>query len=169
MRIEIASGPAAGRALEVDRALVLGRDDDCDVVLDDDKASRRHAILTPGSDGTIEVEDLGSTNGTYVDGRRVQGRVALRPGGTLTIGSFVAFVLYAQRFYRPISDLSEKFNMLQGAMASSERIFRLLDTPPLIETRRYPVSGTRYSVRYLRSTSPSTPACWSCLRTTLSP
>jgi ATP-binding cassette, subfamily B, multidrug efflux pump len=51
---------------------------------------------------------------------------------TLTIGSFVAFVLYAQRFYRPISDLSEKFNMLQGAMASSERIFKLLDTPPLI-------------------------------------
>jgi S1-C subfamily serine protease len=86
MRIEIASGPAAGRALEVDRSLVLGRDDDCDVVLDDDKASRRHAILTPGSDGTIEVEDLGSTNGTYVDGRRVQGRATLRPGGTLTIG-----------------------------------------------------------------------------------
>jgi ATP-binding cassette subfamily B multidrug efflux pump len=52
--------------------------------------------------------------------------------GTLTIGSFVAFVLYAQRFYRPISDLSEKFNMLQGAMASSERIFKLLDTPPRI-------------------------------------
>ena len=52
--------------------------------------------------------------------------------GTLTIGSFVAFVLYAQRFYRPISDLSEKFNILQAAMASSERIFRLLDTPPKI-------------------------------------
>ena len=52
--------------------------------------------------------------------------------GTLTIGSFVAFVLYAQRFYRPISDLSEKFNMLQGAMAASERIFKLLDTPAAI-------------------------------------
>lgn len=53
-------------------------------------------------------------------------------GGTLTVGSFVAFVLYSQRFYRPISDLSEKFNILQAAMASSERIFKLLDTPPLI-------------------------------------
>jgi ATP-binding cassette subfamily B protein len=49
-------------------------------------------------------------------------------GGTLSLGSFVAFVLYAQRFYRPISDLSEKFNILQAAMASSERIFKLLDT-----------------------------------------
>ena len=48
--------------------------------------------------------------------------------GTLTLGSFVAFILYSQRFYRPISDLSEKFNILQAAMASSERIFKLLDT-----------------------------------------
>jgi ATP-binding cassette subfamily B multidrug efflux pump len=60
--------------------------------------------------------------------------------GTLTIGSFVAFVLYAQRFYRPISDLSEKFNMLQGAMASSERIFRLLDTAPTISSPATPSS-----------------------------
>jgi ATP-binding cassette subfamily B protein len=49
--------------------------------------------------------------------------------GTLTVGSLVAFLLYSQRFFRPISDMSEKFNVLQAAMASSERIFRLLDTP----------------------------------------
>lgn len=49
--------------------------------------------------------------------------------GTLELGSLVAFVLYSQRFFRPISDLSEKFNILQSAMASSERIFALLDTP----------------------------------------
>ena len=49
--------------------------------------------------------------------------------GSLTLGSLVAFFQYSQRFFRPISDLSEKFNVLQGAMASSERIFALLDTP----------------------------------------
>ncbi len=48
--------------------------------------------------------------------------------GTLTLGSLVAFLQYSQRFFRPISDLSEKFNILQAAMASSERIFGLLDT-----------------------------------------
>jgi ATP-binding cassette subfamily B multidrug efflux pump len=48
--------------------------------------------------------------------------------GTLTLGSLVAFLLYSQRFFRPISDMSEKFNVLQAAMASSERIFSLLDT-----------------------------------------
>ncbi len=52
--------------------------------------------------------------------------------GTLELGSLVAFVLYSQRFFRPIQDLSEKFNVLQSAMASSERIFGLLDTPVAI-------------------------------------
>ena len=51
---------------------------------------------------------------------------------TVTLGTLVAFIQYAQRFFRPIQDLSEKFNILQGAMASSERIFQLLDTPATI-------------------------------------
>ena len=52
--------------------------------------------------------------------------------GALTVGVLAAFIQYARRFFRPIQDLSEKYNLLQGAMASSERIFRLLDRP--IET-----------------------------------
>jgi ATP-binding cassette subfamily B multidrug efflux pump len=49
--------------------------------------------------------------------------------GTTTLGVLVAFIQYAQRFFRPIQDLSEKYNILQSAMASSERIFKLLDAP----------------------------------------
>lgn len=52
--------------------------------------------------------------------------------GAMTFGALVAFIQYAQRFYRPISDLSEKYNILQSAMASSERIFGLLDRRPAI-------------------------------------
>jgi ATP-binding cassette subfamily B protein len=48
--------------------------------------------------------------------------------GTLSIGALIAFFTYSQRFYEPISDLSEKYNILQAAMAASERIFKLLDT-----------------------------------------
>lgn len=51
---------------------------------------------------------------------------------TLTLGTMVAFLQYGQRFFRPISDMSEKFNLLQAAMASSERLFGLLDTPVVI-------------------------------------
>lgn len=49
-------------------------------------------------------------------------------GNLVTIGVLAAFIQYAQRFFRPIQDLSEKYNILQAAMASSERIFKLLDT-----------------------------------------
>jgi ATP-binding cassette subfamily B protein len=59
--------------------------------------------------------------------------------GALTLGSLVAFLQYSQRFFRPISDMSEKFNVLQAAMASSERIFTLLDTPRTIESPAAPV------------------------------
>jgi len=52
--------------------------------------------------------------------------------GTLEIGVLIAFMIYAQRFFRPIQDLSEKFNILQSAMAASERIFKLLDEPVTI-------------------------------------
>ncbi len=69
--------------------------------------------------------------------------------GTLTLGSLVAFILYAGRFFRPISDMSEKFNTLQAAMASSERIFQLLDTEVAVknpgqsqgESRQSPVAS----------------------------
>ncbi|MCZ6769136.1 MAG: ABC transporter ATP-binding protein [Acidobacteria bacterium] len=53
-------------------------------------------------------------------------------GEILTLGALVAFIQYSERFYKPISDLSEKFGILQSAMASSERIFKLLDTEPEI-------------------------------------
>jgi ATP-binding cassette, subfamily B, multidrug efflux pump len=49
--------------------------------------------------------------------------------GTFTLGVLISFIQYAQRFFRPIQDLSEKFNILQAAMAASERIFGLLDEP----------------------------------------
>src|SRR5450755_935326 len=50
-------------------------------------------------------------------------------GGGLSLGVLTAFTMYATRFFRPIQDLSEKFNILQSAMAASERIFKLLDEP----------------------------------------
>jgi ATP-binding cassette subfamily B multidrug efflux pump len=65
--------------------------------------------------------------------------------GAVSLGALIAFLQYAQRFYQPLSDLSEKYNILQGAMASSERIFQLLDTPPTIAS---PPEG--YAPRRLR-------------------
>jgi ATP-binding cassette, subfamily B, multidrug efflux pump len=54
--------------------------------------------------------------------------------GALTLGVLTAFTMFAQRFFRPIQDLSEKFNILQSAMAASERIFKLLDEPVSVDS-----------------------------------
>ncbi len=59
--------------------------------------------------------------------------------GALTLGILVAFFQYGLRFFRPIQDLSEKYNILQGAMAASERIFKLLDTQPHIVSPAHPL------------------------------
>ncbi|HXW60990.1 MAG TPA: ABC transporter ATP-binding protein [Candidatus Acidoferrales bacterium] len=61
---------------------------------------------------------------------------------TFTIGMLISFIQYAQRFFRPIQDLSEKFNILQAAMAASERIFSLLDEPVTIAS-----ASTRQTLR----------------------
>ena len=55
--------------------------------------------------------------------------------GAVSVGTAIAFIQYSQRFFRPIQDLSDKYNILQSAMASSERIFKLLDTPVTITDR----------------------------------
>ncbi len=63
-------------------------------------------------------------------------------GGALSVGVLVAFFQYGMRFFRPIQDLSEKYNILQSAMAASERVFKLLDTQPRVispvEPRAFP-------------------------------
>ncbi len=71
-------------------------------------------------------------------------------GGALTLGALVAFIQYADRFYRPIRDLSEKYNILQAAMASSERIFKLLDTNTGIELPSQPakIEGLKGSIEF---------------------
>jgi ATP-binding cassette subfamily B protein len=62
-------------------------------------------------------------------------------GGGLTLGVVVAFLQYGLRFFRPIQDLSEKYNILQAAMASSERIFKLLDTEATVLPPAVPLHG----------------------------
>ena len=68
----------------------------------------------------------------------------------LTLGALVAFVQYSQRFFRPISDMSEKFNVMQAAMASSERIFKLLDEPVILESPAQPKARPAPALGHIR-------------------
>lgn len=83
-KLQLVSGPAVGQELEIDRDLVIGRED-ADVVIPDDEISRRHVILRPVERG-VEVEDLGSTNGTYLDRGKVSGPTPVPLGVPIRIG-----------------------------------------------------------------------------------
>jgi ATP-binding cassette subfamily B multidrug efflux pump len=61
--------------------------------------------------------------------------------GAVTIGVLAMFIQYSQRFWRPIQDMSDKYNILQAAMAACERIFKLLDTAPEIVSPAHPLAG----------------------------
>jgi hypothetical protein len=84
MKLAFLSGPRAGEELEVDKALVIGREK-TDVEIEDPGVSRQHATFRPTGDG-LEVEDMGSTNGTYVNGDKITGTKQLEPGDFVTIG-----------------------------------------------------------------------------------
>lgn len=82
-------GPLRGRRLTLrNQPITIGRDSDSGLVLHDDYVSSYHARLSPSGSGWV-LEDLGSTNGTYVGGRRISGSVPLRPGIPVKIGSTV--------------------------------------------------------------------------------
>ena len=77
-----------GREFEVNDVVVLGRSDETDVVLDDPYASEFHMRLVSQENG-IMLHDLGSTNGTYVNGRRVSAPTELKRGDTIQVGKTV--------------------------------------------------------------------------------
>lgn len=71
--------------------IVIGRDLDCDVVIKDVKASRKHCKLVRGKEGFV-LEDLGSKNGTYVDGKKISSPTAIRPDQAFKIGDTLFYI-----------------------------------------------------------------------------
>src|SRR5919107_679334 len=96
MWLEVLSGDDAGRVIEVtataERPFVLGRVEGSDLVVRDARASRRHVALTPRPQGGLLLRDLGSANGTLLDGEPVR-EAMLRGGETLQLGEVRIAVL----------------------------------------------------------------------------
>ena len=86
-KLQLTSGPAAGQELELEQELVIGREN-ADLVLPDEEMSRRHVALRPVVQG-VEVEDLGSLNGTFVDGQRISAPVTIAIRGSIKVGTSV--------------------------------------------------------------------------------
>ena len=86
--VMIKSETQQGTELEVEDVTVLGRSSEADVLLDDPYASEFHMRLVAGENGMV-LHDLGSTNGTYINGRRVTAPTTLRRGDTIQVGKTV--------------------------------------------------------------------------------
>jgi hypothetical protein len=89
-KLRAISGPLAGQTIEVENELVIGRQD-TDVTIDDPELSGRHAVVRRHAN-RLQVEDLGSSNGTFVDGTRVQEPTLLGGGAEIRVGATVLVV-----------------------------------------------------------------------------
>jgi pSer/pThr/pTyr-binding forkhead associated (FHA) protein len=92
------------RSLEEVRELVFGRAPECEVVLTDRDASRRHARVVYGDDRRVVLEDLGSTNGTQVNGERLRGPRELRDNDVIELGGAVYRFLRARSLEKAMRD-----------------------------------------------------------------
>ena len=86
-KLVIKEGPLAGRTIELEGELLIGREG-VDVTIEDSELSRRHAAVRP-VEGGVEIEDLGSLNGTYVNGERIERVRRLVGGDSITVGRSV--------------------------------------------------------------------------------
>jgi uncharacterized membrane protein YdfJ with MMPL/SSD domain len=85
--VSVSAGPVTGRTIRVtDEPLLIGRAAEGEGNIDDPAVSRRHALLRVVADG-VAIEDLGSTNGTFINGRRIRGPAVARPGDVLWLGN----------------------------------------------------------------------------------
>ncbi len=98
-RVSVRSGPTAGQILNLEKAeIIIGRDINNDIVINDSEVSRRHARLFL-SEGNYVIEDLGSTNGTSVNGQRITGPYLLRPGELIMLGESITMLYEYQQNY----------------------------------------------------------------------
>jgi pSer/pThr/pTyr-binding forkhead associated (FHA) protein len=82
--VVVKTGPMAGRRVELGSELVIGRQD-TDIVFEDPEVSRRHAVLRRSGDSVV-IEDLNSTNGTFVNRERIRTPITVRPGDEVRVG-----------------------------------------------------------------------------------
>ncbi len=97
------AGPLNGMRWQLRRKLIIGRDSDCDLVVNDRQVSRRHASITPTPEGVF-LEDLGSKNGTHRNGKPFSGAVLLEDGDIIQIALAQQFVFMSSDATLPLDD-----------------------------------------------------------------
>lgn len=116
LTLEVVEGPDAGTTASLGGTVEIGRDPAADLPLRDEQASRRHARIRPQSDGAV-IEDLGSSNGTFVNSNELHGPAHVSAGDELLIGVSVIQV----RSARQVAAQRSAVRAVPPALAISER------------------------------------------------
>lgn len=139
-RLVLRSGPTPGKVFPLEKnELFIGRDLSNDVVINDPEISRRHTRLFQQS-GTYAVEDMGSTNGTSVNGQRLPGPALLQPGDVLTLGERVTLHFEAQ----PVAENIPQANGALGLDPQAEPAYPA-SYPPTYELPQAPQPRPAYT------------------------
>ncbi len=127
------SGPLEGQRWKIKSELILGRDPDCEIVIPLRQVSRRHTRIAPGEAGTT-IEDLGSKNGTYLNGRRLQDTAILEEGDEIQISLAQDFIYLSSDATMPLDELPLEFHRHRLRMDPGARRVWILNQeidPPL--------------------------------------
>lgn len=115
------AGPLNGNRWDVDQEMLIGRDDTCQVVIQDRQVSRYHARITVTADG-VSLEDLASKNGTYVNGTRIEEPVILQDGDLIQVSLIQHFVYLSSDSTMPLGPGIPLPEVLQAAALQSGRL-----------------------------------------------
>jgi pSer/pThr/pTyr-binding forkhead associated (FHA) protein len=114
-QLVVRSGPNPGKVFPIIKnEVIIGRDPACEVLIPDAEISRQHATVKLMPDGYV-VEDLGSTNGTIVSGKKLEGQHLLRPGEIIALGEHVSLVFEAQPSMDPDATMASGIPVAQPA------------------------------------------------------
>jgi len=97
-------GPLRGQNWALDSDQQIGRDTDCEIVINDRQVSRKHAVLMKREDNKIFIEDIGSKNGTFVNGDRITYPIALNEGDEIKIAAIQIFYYVSSDATIPLQD-----------------------------------------------------------------
>jgi pSer/pThr/pTyr-binding forkhead associated (FHA) protein len=117
-------GPLEGQRWNIDKAMTIGRDPGCDIVIPDRQVSRLHARLHY-SDKKIEIEDMGSKNGTFVHGELLGKRIALTDASIFQIALVQKFVFYLTDATMPLEDVNLLANAKSEVLLLDKRSHRV--------------------------------------------
>ena len=131
LTLEIVEGPDAGKQIRLDGPIEIGRGEGAGLRLNDDQVSRAHARITPDPSGAV-IEDLGSSNGTFLNHNELQGRAQASAGDEILIGVTVLQMRSAQQVAAQPSAVGE----VPPALAMAAR------RPAYVDPTAAPSGGT---------------------------